>query len=143
VGAVNLADVMAEIGAKLGAIDKLNVFPYQADKVTPPAAIVGLPEQINYDLTYGRGSDRMPAVPVFLLVGKLSDRSSHKELAAYADGSGPRSIKATLDSTDANQYTSCSTVTVTSCEFDTYTSAGVQLLGAQFSVDITGEGQVS
>lgn len=137
---MNLADVMAELGTKLDTIPQLNVFPYEADKVTPPAAIVGLPETLTFDATYGRGSDTM-TLSVFLLVGKLSDRASNAALSAYANGSGARSIKAILDSTDDNTYTSCDEVTVKSVEFDSYTSGGVTLLGAEFTVDIAGKGQ--
>jgi len=136
---MDLGDVMAEIGQKLDTITGLRVYPYNADKVNPPAAIVGLPQTITFDLTYGRGSDEM-TLPVFLLVARINDRSSHAELADYLNGSGSKSVKAAVDSSGTNEYTSCDTVTVQMAEPDSYTSAGTDMLGAEFTVKITGSG---
>jgi hypothetical protein len=139
---MNVEAVMAEIGSKLGAIEGLRVFPYNVGKVPPPGAVVGLPEDIAFDQTYGRGSDAI-TLPVWVLVAKSSDRAANHELAAYLSGSGARSVKAAVDSTDTNAYTSCDTVTVTTAVTGAYTSGGVDMLGAEFTVDIRGRGQVS
>lgn len=137
---MNIEDVMSEIGEKLETIPQLRVFPYWADKIAPPAAIVGLPEDIKYDETYGRGSDAV-TVPVWLLVSRASDRASNAQLAAYLSGSGTRSVKAAVDSKRlTNEYASCDTVTVVTAKTGTYTSSGVSLLGAEFSVQVTGSG---
>lgn len=139
---MNVKDVMDELGEKLETIPQLRVYPYTVDKVTPPSAVIGLPDGVTFDQTYGRGSDTMSLL-VYLFVGAADDQASQTQLAAYANGSGDRSVKAVLDSTDDNVYTACDEVTVKSVEFDFYTSAGVKLLGAEFTVDIAGKGQVS
>lgn len=54
---MNLAAVMDELGAALGTIPGLRVFPYWADRITPPAAVVGWPDPLTYDATMRRGSD--------------------------------------------------------------------------------------
>lgn len=131
--------VMDEIGTKLETIADLRVFPYSADSVTPPGAIVGLPDDITFDATYGRGSDSM-TLPVWVLVSRNSDRAGSAELSAYLNGSGVKSIKAAVDSTNTNPYTAADTVTVVSAEPGSYTSAGVALLGAEFTVEIFGSG---
>lgn len=137
---MNVEAVMQEIGAKLGAIMGLRVFPYNVGKVPPPGAIVGLPDDIAFDRTYGRGVDAM-TIPVWVMVSKASDRAANHELTAYLSGSGAKSVKAAIDSRPGgNHYLSCDTVIVTTAETGAYTSGGVDLLGAEFTVQITGSG---
>jgi len=136
---MNVLEVQEEIGTKLATIVGLRVFEYTVDSVAPPGAIVGLPETITFDETYGRGSDSM-TLPLWVMVALSSDRAANAELAAYLDGSGAKSVKATVDGTNANTYTSCDTVTITTAEPDYYTSGGVEMLGAKFTVVITGSG---
>lgn len=135
---MNLATVMTELGAALETISGLRVFSFPPDTATAPAAIVGYPESLEFDGTYGRGMDRM-MVPVVLVVGKVSDRSSRDELGAYCDGSGSRSIKATLDG--YGSYTEADTVTVTAVDFDTFTLNGTDHIAATFLVDVAGSGE--
>jgi hypothetical protein len=94
---MNLADVMDAVGDRLDTIAGLRVFAYPPGSVTPPAAVVSYPEGIEFDATYGRGSDRM-TLPVVVVVGKASDRAARDKLGAYCDGSGASSVKAVLES---------------------------------------------
>jgi hypothetical protein len=134
---VDLEAVAAELGVALGAITGLRLPPWGIEKISPPAAIIALPERIDYDSTYGRGSDRYPDLPVIVLVGQPEQRSARKAIAAYADGSGPSSVKAALE---AHTYTSCDSVRVAWAEFDTARYAGTDYLAAIFHLDITGKG---
>lgn len=134
---MNIAGVMDELGAALETIGGLQVFPYWADRVTPPAAVVGWPDSYSFDATYGRGSDRI-TVPVTVLVGRVTAATSRDRLAAYADGSGPSSVKQAVDGHASSAYDTATVREVT--EFATYTVAGVEYLGARFSVDIMGSG---
>lgn len=136
---MNLTEIMEEIGDRLDTIVQLNVFRYSANNPPAPAAVVGLPTTYEYDQTYGRGSDAL-TLPVTVIVGRASDHASHKAIAAYANGSGDRSVKQVLDSTRANPYTSCDTVTVKSVEFVYIEPAGTSYLAAEFAVEITGSG---
>lgn len=131
---MNLHSVMTELGTALTGIGLRVHVPGQ--NVSVPAAIVALPDEITYDATYGRGSDRM-VIPVVVLAGLVSDRTAVKALAAYADGSGAKSVKAALD---GGTYTACDSVTVAQATFDTYSIAGTEYLAALFDVDITGSG---
>jgi hypothetical protein len=133
---VNLAAVMDEIGEALESIAGLRVFPYTADKVTPPAAIVDLPDKVTFDETYQRGADAF-TIPVTVVVGKVSDRASRDAIAAYVAGSGPASVKSAVDGWN---YTEADSVTVTGCEFAVVTFAATQYLGALFDVDVLGQG---
>lgn len=133
---MNLATVMEQLATQLATITNLNTFAYPPDMAHPPAAIVVWPDEIRFDDTYLRGKDSM-TIPVLVIVGKVSDRSSMAELGDYASGSGSRSIKAVLE---AGTYTAMNTVRVTRAEFIEITLAGVPYNGAWFEVDISGSG---
>lgn len=133
---MNLADAMDELGDALATISGLRVFPYWADRVQPPAAVVGWPDPLTYDATFGRGSDEV-TLPITVLVGKVDARSARDQLAAYADGSGASSVKAVIEAHEATSYDSAR---VTRAEFGVMPVAGTEYLAATFYVDLTGTG---
>jgi hypothetical protein len=98
--------------------------------------VVAFPEDYTFDATYGRGMDRM-TLPVVVMVGKVSDRTSRDRLTAYLDGSGATSIKAVIE---AGTYTAFDVVRVMDATFDVVSMAGVDHLAATFSLDIAGSG---
>lgn len=133
---MNLGQVMDDLGAALATIDKLRVFPYWADKVTPPAAVVTWPDPLTYDATMIRGADQAE-LDVLVLVGKVNARSARDALAKYADGSGEHSVKTAVESHQATAY---DTARVARAEFGVITVAGVEYLAATFTIEITGRG---
>lgn len=135
---MNLADVMDQLGDRIDTIDGLRVYRYPPDNVQVPAAVVTYPEEYVYDVTFGRGTDRM-TVPVIVMVGKVSDRASRDQLAAYVDGSGARSVKAVVEA-EGDDYTAFDSARVTGAEFDIVSMAGVEYVAATLPVDIAGPG---
>lgn len=133
---MNVASLMDQLGAALDEIEGLTVFPYSAERVLPPAAIVGWPDPLTYDNTMGRGSDLI-TLPVWVLVGRFDALSARDTLAAYLDGSGPSSVKAVLD---GGLYTACDSVRVASATVEPISSGGVEYLGAVLQVEIRGTG---
>jgi len=133
---VNLTEVMEAVGDRLDTIAGLRVFPHPTDALTPPAAVVSVPDEIVYDETYGRGMDRI-TLPLVVVVGKAFDRAAMTNLAAYADGSGAKSVKAVLES---GSYTAFDTVRVMRAEFDVVRIASSDYLAAMFDLDIAGQG---
>lgn len=133
---MNLSNVMDQIAIQLDTIAGLHVYAYPADSITPPAAIVGYPETITYDVTFGRGVDQID-LPVFVLVERTPDRTARATLAPYLDGSGAESFKAVLK---AGTYTAFSTARVRECTIDVITVAGTDYLTGIFGIDITGPG---
>lgn len=131
---MNISDVMDEVGTALETIEGLRVYPYPPDQVAPPAAIVSYPDQVQYDTTYGRGSDRI-TLPLVVVVGKVSDRASRDRLAMYVDGA--TGIKAAVEGAE---YTALDTIRVTRAEFDVVTINGVDYIAGMFDTDITGQG---
>lgn len=134
---MNLGDVMDEVAAQLGWIPDLRVFAFPPDTIPPPAAWVAYPAAYTYDLTYGRGMDRITDLGVVVAVGKVSDRSTRDLVSAYADGAGAKSVKAVLQ---AGSYTAFDGLRVTEVTFDVLTRGGTDYLGALFTLDIAGKG---
>lgn len=136
---MNVKAVAEELAGKLAGITGLRAFAYPVAKLPFPGAVVGLPDDITFDQTYGRGSDAM-TFPVWVMVARTDDRAGALELAAYLDGTGAKSVKAALDDTTTNTYTECDTVTVVTATTGTYTYNGVDAFGAEFTVQVTGSG---
>lgn len=134
---MDLDAVAAELADALKTIDGLNVPEWGVQRVHPPFGLIPLPESITFDATYGRGSDRIEDWPVLVLLARPTDPETRKAIAAYADGSGLRSVKAAIE---AHTYTACSTPRVTSAEFDVVSYAGTEYLAAMFHLDVTGSG---
>lgn len=134
---MNPNDVGDEIAEKLDTIAGLRVSAYPPPTVTPPSGVVGYPEQIEFDLTYGRGMDRIPDWPVMVVVGKATDRTARERIFEYAAGTGAKSVKAVLE---AATYTSLDELRVTGVEFDVVTIASVDYIAAVFHLDIAGQG---
>lgn len=128
--AIDLATIMDEIGVALKTIPKLRVFDFPPASAQPPFAFVNLPETVDYDLTFGRGFDRM-TLQVFLGVSAAVDRAARDLLVAYVSGAGPMSIKAAIEAGAVG-----STTRVTRAEFATIALASGVYAGASFDIDV-------
>lgn len=134
---MNLVDVMDQIGDRLKAIEGLQVFPYPAGQVTPPAAVLSYPERIVFDATYGRGMDRINGLPLVVIGGKPTTIDARNALGALTAGSGERSIKAWLE---AGQYTAFDEIRLSEWEFDVIDLAATPFMAALATIDIAGQG---
>lgn len=135
---MKLAIVMEALAERIDTIQGLHVSSWPIGKVTPPAAVVSYPTTITLDQTYGRGMDRMK-LPIVVVVGKPTERTTRDALAEYCDGSGPRSIKQVLEGTRFDTSI-LHTVRVESIIFDVVTIAATDLMAAMFNLDVTGQG---
>ncbi len=133
---MNIASVMDDLAIPLDTITDLRVFPYYAEKITPPAAMVTWPEPIEYDSAMARGADRQ-TIPIVVVVGRANARSARNSLAKYAAGSGADSVKAVIESHTPTAYHSAR---VMRAEFGLFVIAGISYLGLTFYVDVIGQG---
>jgi len=133
--ALDLNAVMDAIGARLVGVTGLRVYDYATDAASPPAAIVSLPEVVEYDAVMGRGADRV-VIPVTVLVGKVSDRTARDQLAQYVSGTGSSSVKGAIEGTDASLGGAAQTVRVTGARINVVTIQAVDYLGASFEVEV-------
>ncbi len=130
-----LNTVLDALGAAVDNVAGLRVYAYPPDQVAPPAAVVGLPV-VPFDLTMRGGSDAWE-VPVWVIVGKVSDRASRTALCAYVNRSGASSVKAAIE-VDKTLGGTCDSVRVTEAQFTTITVAGTEYLAAEITVEVVG-----
>lgn len=132
-------DVKLEITEAIGSIDRLRgrAHHYSVRKLTPPAFLIDLPEEMNPHGAYEGGLSTW-TVPFCVVVGAVLAESSEAALAEFTDEDGPRSV---IRAVEDRIYTSCSGVVVTQVRPAAMTFAGVQFLGAEFSSDVTGKGR--
>lgn len=128
--AQNLADVMDAMGVALASISGLRVSDFPPKSAQAPFAFVEMPDTIDYDTTYSRGSDTM-TFRVVVGVASQVDRTSRDEIALYAAGSGPKSVKEALE--DATIGEDCRVVSV---DFGWVQMASGTFLGATFNVEV-------
>lgn len=88
------AQVRAGFGTALRTISGLNVDEYIVEGVRPPHAMVDC--EIDYDLTFARGSDAYTFV-VMVYAQRSNAEQSQKLLDAYRDPTDSKSIKTTLE----------------------------------------------
>jgi len=136
---MDVTAVAKEIASKVDAIAGLTAFAYPVDKLPLPGAVVAMPDDVMYDQTYDRGSDAM-TFPLFVFVQRTNEKAAAEALGAFLSGSGTKSIKAAVDNTTTNTYTSCDTVTVTRAVTGAYTYNGVDVYGAELTVEVSGAG---
>lgn len=127
---------MDELGQALDTIEGLRV-AVVGEKPIPPAAYVSYPDSIDYDQTYGRGSDAMDLQAV-LIVGQTVHRSTRRQLAAYCDGNGSESVKTVLE---GFTYQTCDSVTVPSVDFDVVRLGAIDYMAAMFAIHVVGSGR--
>lgn len=131
---LDLNAVMDGLGFRLKLIPGLRVFDFVPDGFSPPAAVVALPETIEYDTSFARGADRC-TFPVHVLVGKAHDRSARDALAAYMRGDGASSVKAVLES-DVSLGGVAQSLRVTGASVSVMTVGAMDFLAATFDVDV-------
>lgn len=130
---MNLKNVMTEIGTALDAIPGLEVYPRPMARVKVPCAVVSYPEEQTKE-TAGPGIVRL-RIPVVVMVGRPTERSTQDRITAYADGSGASSVSWIMDH---YAWTTCHHVTVTGVDFDVVSMGGVDYLAAAFTLDVVG-----
>jgi hypothetical protein len=130
--------VRVELATVLKTISGLRAYEWAQTPVTPPVALPGWPDEIQYVGTYGQGQTRIPDLPLLVVVGQSSQRVAAKRLGEYLSEAGAKSITAKIHGRTA--WTSCDVVTVTSAKIMVVTISAVEYLAAEFHLDITGKG---
>jgi hypothetical protein len=133
---MDVAAVMAAIATAVTAGTGVRTAGYPVSTTTAPSAFVDYPTDIQYDQTYGRGSDAM-TVPLAMLIGRRDDERTTAAVSAYAAGGGASSVKAAVESYETAAW---DVAVVTSANFDYVTVGAVPYVAAVFEIEITGQG---
>lgn len=135
---MRLNEVMDEIGLVVAQLVKLEAFAWPVADLPGRSVIVSYPESVDFDQTYGRGEDTITDLPVSVLIGEPTERTTRDEAAKWADGDGVTSVKRTLED---HAWQSCDDVQVVRAEFDVMPVGGIPWLAVTFSCNITGSGK--
>jgi hypothetical protein len=123
----------------LQAITGLRVFDYVPDSTNIPTnnafAIVGQ-LNMNYDYTLNRGFDSA-SCQIIIVVGRMSERNGQERLDGLLASSGSTSIKAAVE-VDKTLGGAVQTLRVVSASPGTITSANIDYLSYQYSVELIG-----
>lgn len=111
---------------------------WPASTVVPPAWVIGYPEDIDYDLTFG-ANYLTATFPCWFIVGKVDEKSARDRIADVISGSV--SIKNAIEAKttlNGGGTPVAQTVRVTKCRPTTIPVGGVELLAARFDVEVEG-----
>ncbi len=126
-----LTAAMDQLGVALATVTGLRVFDFPPKSAQPPYAFVDFPDSLDYDLTYRDTGDRA-TFQVVVCVANQVDRSARDAIAAYAAGSGSKSVKAAIEAGTVGL-----SARVTRVEFRTIVMSAGTYQGAVFDVDVT------
>lgn len=123
----------------LQSISGLRVFDYVPDSTNIPTnnafAIVGQ-LNMNYDYTLNRGFDSATC-QIIVVVGRMSERNGQERLDGLLASSGSTSIKTAIEA-DKTLSGAVQTLRVVSASPGTITSANIDYLSYQYSVELIG-----
>jgi hypothetical protein len=91
---------------------------------------------LNYDYTLNRGFD-FATCNIIVMVGRMSERSGQERLDGLLASSGSTSIKAAVEA-DKTLSGAVQTLRVVSASPGTITSANIDYLSYQYSVELIG-----
>ena len=133
-----VGDVMDQIGKRLNTMPQLNVQDYDADSVEVPAALIGLPGDLDFLGTYSNGLHSI-MLEITILVSRADDRISRDEIAPYGDGrDNPQSVLSILETGEYSAFDFCQ---VQSGRFQVVSIEEIEYLTAIFVVKIFGSGR--
>lgn len=131
----SLTNIRNGIGTALESISSLMVYKYVPDSIEPPTAIVGIVDNVNYDLTEARGADRYE-IPVFLYVSRVDAQDSQETLDSYLASSGSSSIKTQIESDITLGGVAQSVRVVEADNYGVYSINNIDYLGVEFTVEV-------
>lgn len=136
---MNPSTVRANLKTALSTITGMRIFDYVPDSTNIPTnnafAIVGQ-LSMNYDYTLNRGFDSATC-QIIVVVGRMSEKDGQSRLDGLLASSGSTSIKAAVEA-DKTLSGAVQTLRVVSASPGTITSANIDYLSYQYSVELIG-----
>lgn len=129
---MNLSATMDAIAQRLLAAEVVaKAYGWPHASATIGSAVVDYPDGgIDYDVTYGRGSDKA-TFPVLVICGLPNDRTSRDVASTFVNGA--RSVK---DALEPDLDGAVQTCRVTDAAVVVWTLAGVELLAVRFDLEV-------
>lgn len=124
---------MDAMAAKLLAGDVTDrVHAYPVESVTVPCVVIGYPSEIDFDMTFGRGSDRA-VFPVWFIAGKTMTKATRDAVSARLTGIA--AVKNVLDG-PLTVGSATASLRVTNATVEAVTVGGVGYLAVRFDTEV-------
>ena len=134
----NLANIMDGIATMLtnGNVAS-QVFAYPPAQFNPPCAIVGYPIDLDFDVTFKRGTDRA-VFPVWLVAGNVVESSTRGVISGIIDGA--TGVKTALEASGGTLNGTVSNCQVVDCRIESISQPGgtgtIEYMAARFRVEV-------
>lgn len=135
-----IEDIREGLAAAIRAVEGLQAEPYARDIASVPVAMVGGPDPLEFDKTFGRGHDDY-VFPVIIFSSRTVEEVGQHTLDAYLDPFGPLSVKTAIEA-DSTLGGVVEDLRVESArEYGPHDINGVTYLGAVLVVAIMAPGK--
>ena len=130
-----IGSVRDGLKARLATITGLYTYDTVPGSVNVPAAIVGMPSSIRFDVVFRSAVTRMQ-FPVRLLVGQAHEAEAQDRIDEYISADGASSVRAAIDGDGTLGGVAHTTRVVEVRDVGVYEVAGVAYLGADVLVEV-------
>lgn len=131
-----LTQIRDDLATRLAAIPDLNCYSKVTDSIEEPAAVVGMPDPLEYNMTYGPTGGAY-TIPVRLYVTRFDAEAGQEILDTYIAPTGTSSVKRAIEDTDVAITSGWHVAVVTRVsEFANYKIGDVVYLGCEFQVEV-------
>lgn len=91
-----IENIRTALATAMSTVTGLSTEAYVRNIADVPVAMVGGPDPIEYDKTFGRGHDDY-TFPIMIFSSLVSDEESQENLDSYLDPYGSKSLKAAIE----------------------------------------------
>ena len=131
-----LTQIRTDLATRLAAIPNLAVYPVIHDGMEPPCVVVGMPDPLEYNLTFGPTAG-VYTIPLRLYVSRFDAELAQEALDEFIAPTGLTSVKRAVEDTTVAILSGWHTVTVTKVgEFGAYRLGDVDHLGCEFTTEV-------
>lgn len=133
-----IVEIMDAMEARLATIPCLNTSDVTPGQITTPAAVVGLPEEIDYLVSFSDTNTELN-FSVMVMVAQGLDFEAQKFLAGFMDKSGANSIPAAF-AADPKLGGVVDYCTLQRCTRQPINFNGIDYYGAVFTFEVASSG---
>jgi len=131
-----LTQIRTDIATRLGQIDGLNCYSRIPDMLEAPAAVVGMPDPVEYGVTFGPTGATW-TIPVRLYVSRFDAENAQDIVDEFIAPTGDSSVKQAVEDETVTITSGWHAVNVASAqEFGAYRVGDIDYLGCEFTVEV-------
>jgi hypothetical protein len=93
----DIETIMQGLETRLATIAGLRVSDTVKGEISPPSAMVGLPQDVNYHAAMGTNPKFDLTFEIWVFTSKAWDRTGQLQLTGYLNPNGPKSIRAAIE----------------------------------------------